>query len=240
MPKTLIIIEDDSDKHVFEAIIRHIKLQNSLSVIDTPTNTDWKAVADESNVDQPTALIRALKNLLNDISKEKYDKVGIIRDLDDKAKQEKLSLINNALQEAYPNQSQKLSDTNELVPFTFEQNPTGTLLTVHFACHFVSYDGRGEIEDLLKAIKTKPSPIADCVDKHLPECLQMTEEELREKDLVKLWFNHYQRFDTLPENQRKSPYTTMGHIMTQRTDLFDFDRNIEELNELKQFLQKMS
>ena len=96
------------------------------------------------------------------------------------------------------------------------------------------------LEDILKAIKDKPSPIADCIDNHLPNCLEMTDVELREKDLVKLWFNHYQRYDTLPKKYRKNPYTKTDYIMENRTDIFDFDKDVPELNELKSFLQMMT
>jgi hypothetical protein len=71
MAKTLIIVEDESDKFTFEAIIRHINLQNDLEVEFTP-DIDWKYITAESNPKKPTALIKELKSLGNDISKEKY------------------------------------------------------------------------------------------------------------------------------------------------------------------------
>ena len=111
---------------------------------------------------------------------------------------------------------------------------------MHFACHFVHLNNKGEIEDILKEIKAKSSPVADCVDEQLPICLEINGDELREKDLVKLWFNNYQRYDNLPKSDRKSPYTTAKYIMEHRTDLFDFDKDVVELNELKQFLLMMS
>lgn len=239
MAKTLIIVEDDSDKYTFEAIIRHINLQDNLSVIHTP-DIEWKSIADENNPSRPNALIKGLKSLLNDISKEKYDKIGIIRDMDTNTKENRLLLVNNALREAYSDVAQELTDVNRLFPFSFLQNSTGNSLIVHFACHFVHLNNKGEIEDILKAIKTQPSPLADCVDEHLPACLGINEDELREKDLVKLWFNHYQRYDTLSKEQRKSPFTTIKHIMEQRTHLFNFDKDVPELNELKQFLRMMN
>ena len=94
MARTLIIVEDDSDKYTFEAIIRHINLQDNLSVTDTP-DIEWKRISDESNPEQPTALIKGLKNLLNDISNEKYDKIGIIRDMDTNTKEDQVQRINH-------------------------------------------------------------------------------------------------------------------------------------------------
>jgi hypothetical protein len=239
MAKTLIIVEDDSDKYTFEAIIRHIHLQDNFNVIDTP-DIDFQSISDENNPLKPNALIKGLKALLNDISNEKYDKIGIIRDMDTHNKENRLMLVNNALKEAYPDSAEELSDVNKLIPFEFEQNSTREILTVHFACHFVPMNNIGEIEDILKAIKNKPSPIADCIDAQLPDCLKISGDELREKDLVKLWFNLYQRYDNLPKKQRKSPFTTTKYIMENRTDLFDFNKDLVELNALKEFLHMMN
>jgi hypothetical protein len=239
MAKTLIIVEDNSDKYTYEALIRHINLQDNLTVTSTP-EIEWKSISDESNVDKPTALIKGLKALLNDISNEKYEKIGIIRDMDNSNKTERLLLINTAISEAFPTNAKPINDVNELFTLDFIQNSTEKVVQVGFSCHFVHLNNRGEIEDILKAIKSKPSPIADCVDEHLPICSQLNEIELREKDMVKLWFNHYQRYDTLSKKDRKSPFTTTEYIMKNRTDIFDFDKNLVELNELKSFLTMMS
>lgn len=247
MAKTLILVEDDSDKHTFEAIIRHIKLQDSLSVTIPPPDTviDWKSIADEKNPLKPSGLIKGLKALRNDINIGKYDKIAIIKDMDTNSKADRLLLVNNALREAYPNEAQPLEDVNSLIPFTFKQEDSEDTI-VHFACYFVHVitdEGacKGEIEDILKAIKMQPSPIADCVDMLLPNCLKANnEDELREKDLVKLWFNNYQRYDTLYKKDRKFPFTTTEFIMKNRTDIFDFDKDLPEFNELKAFLKRMS
>jgi hypothetical protein len=244
MAKTLLIVEDDSDKYTFEAILRHINLNNTIAVTTTPV-IEWKSIADENNSLKPNGLIKGLKALLNDISNEKYDKIGIIRDMDTNSKEDRLLLVNTALKAAYPKEAQNIDDVNKLVPFSFQQNGTEETLTIQFACYFVHVINekgiaKGEIEDILKAIKKEPSPIADCVDKQLPSCLEINgEDELREKDLVKLWFNNYQRYDTLPKEQRTNPFTTIKYIMEHRTAIFDFGKDIKELDDLKAFLKMM-
>ncbi|CAA6813620.1 MAG: Unknown protein [uncultured Aureispira sp.] len=35
---------------------------------------------------------------------------------------------------------------------------------VEIACHFMNVDGQGELETVLRAIKTKESPHADCLN----------------------------------------------------------------------------
>lgn len=237
MAKTIIIVEDDSDKFIYSALIKHLGLNHQIDIQESP-EIDWKIVQDEANSDKPTALISALKSLSNDFSKEKYNRVGIIRDLDNKTQDEKLQLVNTALQNAYSGIFEAIS-VDTLTKLFFSQNSTQDKLAIEFSCHFVGLDGKGEIEDILKAIKTQDSPIADCVDKHLPLCLKLTDEEIRDKELVKLWFNNYQRYDTLPKNLRKNPFTTTKYIMEFRLELFDFDKELPELKNLKSFLKMM-
>jgi hypothetical protein len=245
MVKSLIIVEDNNDQYTFEAIIRHIGLTEDLSVNPKPKNIDWQAIPKESDPNKPTALISELKALKNDFSNEKYDKVGIIRDMDNSSEADMLLLINNALREAYPDEYQELKSCNTSVPFEFKQNSTGNILTIYFACHFVGIDSKGvrkgEIEDILKAIKSKSSPLADCVDKHLPECLDLQgANSLRDKDLVKLWINHYQRYDTLVKKNRTDEFTSWKNVMEKRSEIFDFTSELSEFQELKDFLNNMA
>ncbi len=246
MTNTHIIVEADGDKCTFEAIIRHIKLQDKLSVEATP-DIDWTTISKEGY--PSSSLIKGLKDLLSDIRSEKYDKIAIVRDMDLDSKADMLALVNHALAAAFSNDAtiQVIEDVNTLVPFTFTQYHTETPVTVQFACYFVHKinekgSAQGEMEDILKAIKAKPSPIADCVDKHLPECLDISKENrLTEKQLVKLWINNYQRYDTLTQKLRKDgKQTTTKYIMENRADIYDFDKDLPEFNELKAFLKMMS
>ncbi len=250
MARSHIIVEAEGDKFTFEAIIRHIKLQDKLSVNAIPsilTDIEWSLISKEK--DYPRSLIKGLKDLISDITSNKYDKIAIIRDLDLDSKQDMLTVVNKALSEAYAHYNIKeIDDVNKLVPFTFSQYDTEEPVTVQFACYFVHQVNdkgmaKGEMEDILKAIKAKPSPIADCVDKHLPECLNINnEDELREKDLVKLWINNYQRYDTLSRKILKnhSQQATTKYIMENRPEIYDFDKDLPEFNELKAFLKMMS
>lgn len=245
MANSLIIVEDNNDQYTFEAIIRHFGLTEDLSVNPKPKNIDWQAVPKENDLSKPNALVRELKALKNDFSKEKFDKVGIIRDMDNSIEADMLLLINNALKEAYPIEYQELTSCNTSVPFEFEQNSTGKKLIINFACHFVGIDSEGvrngEIEDILKAIKSEPSPLADCVDKHLPECLKLNgEKSLKDKDLVKLWINHYQRYDTLAKKNRTDEFTSWKNVMGKRAKIFDFKNKLPEFQELKHFLKNMA
>ena len=239
MPGTLIIVEDENDKWTFEAIIRSVKVEGHLTVIDTP-EIDYTMITDENTI-KPTALINGLKSLRNDFSKLTYNKVAIIRDMDQSNDVERLNIINIALKEAYPEEEVKLSESNRFQSFFFLQNSTEKKINILFACYFVGLTEngvkKGEIEDILKAIKTKPSPVADCVDKNLPICLKLKPEKLKDKDLVKLWVNNYVRYDTLEKKDRSAKLTKWENVMKDRLELFDFNNTeIADFKELKAFL----
>jgi hypothetical protein len=248
MARTHIIVEADGDQYTFEAIIKYIKLQEKISVTATP-DIDWTPISKEK--DYPSkALIKGLKELIPNIVNEKYDRIAIIRDIDLDTKSDMLAVVNHALTEAFSSEAkiQVIEDVNTLVPFTFSQHSTGEPVNVQFACYFVHLINeigipQGEMEDILKAISAKPSPIADCVDKHLPECLEISKEnQLTRKQLVKLWINNYQRYDTLTQKLRKDgKQTTTKYIMENRADIYNFgDEDLPEFSELKAFLKMMS
>jgi len=190
---------------------------------------------------KPTALINGLKSILGDIFNETYDTISIIRDLDNAPVEDKLTLINNALKAAFPDANQQIEAGDTLVPFAIKNQSSGDTITIHIACHFVGLNGKGEIEDILKAIRKQPSPVADCIDAHLPDCLGLKEEALKDEDLVKLWPNHYQRYDTLPKQERTGDSTSWENMMQRRaTALFDFDRPLTDLQALIAFPRRMT
>lgn len=99
-------------------------------------------------------------------------------------------------------------------------------------------NNKGEIEDLLKAIKSFPSPLADCIDSKLPQYLQDNiMEDLRDRDLIKLLINNYQRYDTLSKDKRTAKFTRWENVMKNRSDIFDFGQGpVPELVKLKEYL----
>lgn len=68
-------------------------------------------------------------------------------------------------------------------------------------------------------------------------CFEKLKKALKDKDLVKLWINHYQRYDTLARKNRKDAFTKWENVMKHRSDIFDFSKDeIIELKQLKDFL----
>jgi hypothetical protein len=251
MKKKYLIVESSNDEAVFKALVKHINQTDKIEV----GNADLEQIEFEiksANEEQDSkALKEALKSIIPKIIKGHYDKIGIIWDMDEFQQDKKypqtndriqyrISQMNNAIQSAIKELplysvvfENAITTTNQFVNLIVQE------VKATIGCYFVHYQGKGELEDLLKVIKSKPSPIADCVDNKLPECLKLhNEKALRSKDLVKLWVNNYQRYDTLPKSDRNDKNTTWEGMM--KRNIFDFSKDeVVELKELKDFLTKI-
>lgn len=251
MKKKFLIVESANDEVVFKALIKYLNQTDEIEIGNTALEQIEVAIKSANEEQEAEGLKEALKSIFPKIAKGSYNKIGIIWDMDDfyvdkrypqteDRIQYRISQMNNAIKNAM-NELSSYNITFETPITTINQfeNLTVQEVEVTIGCYFVHYQGKGELEDLLKAIKSKPSPIADCVDTKLPECLQLhNEKPLREKDLVKLWVNNYQRYDTLSKNDRNDKNTTWEGMMQR--EIFDFDKDeIVELKELKDFLTQL-
>ncbi len=243
MAKSFIIVEHDSDKFTFEAIIRHIHAEQEIEVESAENeDIDWYFRSAEANIEQPTGLKESISDIFTEITKGNCEKIGIIWDLDTFSIEQRIQQINNAISLAAQEAQNEIERTVTWVQNITEINQFCPLIVdgieTQVACHFVGLNEMGEIEDVLKAIKSRSSELADCVDKHLPTCLDLQgEKALKDKDLVKLWINHYQRYDTLEKKNRKDAFTKWENVMKHRSEIFDFGKDeIIELKQLKDFL----
>ena len=240
MAKSLIIVENENDRYTFEAIVGHMALHEKLEV----GHTEWETQPADPNPLKPTGLTNRLKSsyrAFKNNSDQRIDRVGIIWDLDNFSATDRIKMVKRAIQQAYPEAFLSLFDAvNTFGSIVFDAGKN-TEFEVKIACHFVGIHGKGEIEDVLKAIKNQASPLADCIDSILPNCLEKNGlPDISDKELGKLWINHYQRYDTLAKKDRNNANTAWKNVMSHRSSIFDFERNdIPELVDLKAFLRMM-
>ena len=244
--KSIILVEDLNDKAIFEAILQYMSLQESINIgiiVPEENKIEFKKLeGTDSNPTKPTSLITALKGLKNNFNKEPFDKVGIILDMDKHEKSERMLMVNTAIHNAFNVPVNSLNDINEFVEIVIDDETT-----IKFACHFINIGGKGEIEDLLKAIKAKQSSFADCLEEGWKECFEkkgktLSEEQnsdIKPKEMVKFWVDVYKRFDILPsKNKRNQVNTSWEGFMKNNSDAFDFGKDgVNELKELKEFLR---
>jgi len=225
-----LIVESKNDKCFVEALINNlnlpqIEIQQPICLID-----DYECL---NGLDLPK-LRNALEALKNKSAKQKIAKIGILLD-DDGKRTERIALINQAVKAVFSTAPQIL-DTNKLI--TLSNNS----LPLQLACFLTNVGGHGELETVLKAIKTKPSLYADCLE-NWRSCLDAQNETISDKEFDKFWVNNYLRFDTCTREERKraSEKCSMHnfeYVMKNKPDIWNFDDPV--LDELKAFLRVLA
>ncbi len=243
--KNILIVESENDEYFIEALAIKVSSENEVRKI-----YDYKY----SSVSE-AKLTRSLISALTDVRSRGVSKIGVILDMDNATQEERMALVNRCLinaffECAYPDPVNLLTNVSQFV-----KNEVDEEMNVEIACFFTNIDGEGELETILKAIKTKDSIFADCLYEGWLECLQAKGKilgtrgmscDISEKELLKIWVDFYKRFDTLKRNDRNKENTDWKGIMlgieknddtTKKARGEDiFDLTSIKLDDIKHFL----
>lgn len=209
---SLIVVESQNDKFFIEALASHLNLKNV--ELKNPICNDFECLNGFAN----------LKNRLKEIKFDRYEKIGIILDANEKGVKGKIDFINDALTSVCDDV--KIEKENVLYK--------SAKLDVKFACYMVNVDGKGELETLLRVIKSRESVYADCLEAW-KSCLAENGKSISKKDFDKFWINNYLRFDTCTKLQSKQKYRKCNNEEAMKKDIWDFEH--EALSGLKDFLK---
>ncbi len=240
----ILIVESQNDQYFIEALAQKVSQENRVCRID-----EFK----HSSLDSRKLTIEIGAALTT----RGVQKVGIILDIDASNETERLTLVNECIYKAIVNngleaensQIPSITTIKQLTPF-----PLNNDITIQIACYFTNVDGQGELETILKAIKSKESPFADCLYQGWKTCFESKgkrlvqrgqQGDITDKELLKLWVEFYKRFDTLSKGKRNHKTTDWKGIWTGKTQrdelveargetIFDIDNSI--LDDLRSFL----
>ncbi|MGB7892480.1 MAG: DUF3226 domain-containing protein [Microcoleus sp.] len=180
-----------------------------------------------------TKLITTLKALEADLQKRDIEKIGIIIDIDNYSEAERLEFVNECIQQVF--ESETLSSTKQFIDICGDNGTKAKL-----ACYFTNVGGKGELETLLKEIKARESPHADCLDSWR-SCIKEKEgKEIKQKDFDKFWVSIYLRYDTCSNQEQKQAgkkcsMSGFDYVMERKKDIWDW--NNPALDDLKEFLK---
>lgn len=224
----ILVVESKNDKIFIDAVVNHLNCNNSGLNIEICID-EYETLAGLSEKE----LINKLKSIQARSQKIILEKLGIILDIDDCQQEDRIQFVNNCIQTAFE-VSHPISKTGELIQVT-----TNYGATIQLACYFTNVDGQGELETVLKAIKTKDSPHADCLD-NWKSCIELKKETITKKDFDKFWISNYLRFDTCSKEEKKQAgkYCSMAafdYVMANKKEIWNFDDPI--LDDLKYFLR---
>ena len=246
----IFIVESENDEFFVRALITEMQ------------QTAAKVYAIEefkhSNLSE-TALKTQISSALIDLRSINGAMLGIILDIDEAAQQDRLDLVNRCIQKAFYENFERdidtiLSQTNQLYPLRIDE-----YTTVQVACHFTNVDGKGELETVLKSIKTQDSTFADCLE-CWQKCFEQRNKKLAakgeqgditDKEMLKLWVDFYKRFDTMKKGKRNELNTdwkgiwlgetapnkrgATRQVEARGTTIFDLNHTV--LNDLKNFIR---
>lgn len=222
----ILIVESKNDKIFLEALIKYLNYDIE---IEPPIYVnDYE----ELNGLDDRKLIRALKDLKADIQKRDINKIGIVIDLDKFTLPARLQWVNDCLESVF-NQNNMLSGVCQLNQITTEDDKN-----IQLACYFTNVEGKGELETVLKRIKSKDSKYADCLNQW-KTCIKNQGYTISDKEFDKFWISIYLRYDTCSKEdkkqaQRKCTMSNFNYIMENKREIWNFEDPV--LDDLKTFL----
>ena len=202
----ILIVESENDKFFVEALITHMDI-------------DAEVVNPICTIDEYNCMggMGKLKNKLEELKSrilkgDEIAQVGIIFDADNIGIKERIKQINEIKNSVFRN--------NEL----------------NLKIFIMNIDGKGELQTLLKEIKSTISPIADCLESW-QECLE--DKKLNKKDFDKLWIQIYQRYDCCDKKEQKQAGRKCNNeVSLKDKSIYNLDKDIIELTKLKEFLEE--
>jgi hypothetical protein len=223
----LLIVESKNDKLFMEALIDNL---NYNICIEPPICiNDYECLAGLSQ----SKLINALKALAADIQKRDIQKVGIVIDIDNFSVDERIQWVNECINQVFTN-SANLSQLGKFIEIS-----TATGEVIKLSCYFTNVDGKGELETVLKTIKSQDSTFADCLV-NWRDCLINQGKSITDKEFDKFWVSLYIRFDTCSNKEkkqaeRKCSMKNFDYIMKEKVNIWNLEH--PALEELKKFLR---
>ncbi|WP_254173623.1 DUF3226 domain-containing protein [Planktothrix pseudagardhii] len=222
----LLIVESKNDKFFLQALIKELNYE--IEIDASICIDDYECLEGLSE----KRLVAALKSLLADIQKRQISKIGIVIDIDHYSQQERLQFINQCLRQVFP-LNNEFSEISQFITVNIPDYDS-----IKIACYFTNVEGQGELETVLKLIKTQESLYADCLDSWRT-CLESNNKSISDKDYDKFWISLYLRFDTCSRRdryqaERKCSMTNFNYIMENKQDIWNFNHPV--LDEIKEFL----
>jgi hypothetical protein len=220
----IVIVESKNDAIFMQAMVDqincHIQVEQPIYI------DDYESLEGLSE----TKLITTLKDLEADLQKRDIEKIGIIIDIDNYSEPERLEWVNKCIQQVF--KSENLSNTKQFIDISGDNGTKAKL-----ACYFTNFGGKGELETLLKAIKARESPHADCLSSW-KTCIESQGKDISDKDFDKFWVSIYLRYDTCSNQEqtqagKKCSMSGFKYVMEHKKDIWEW--NNPALDDLKEF-----
>lgn len=215
----LLIVESDNDKFFIERLRTEVASANF--DIETPI-----CRIDEYECLGGLSLKRLqhkLDEIKSEIGKRNLNKIGILLDADNEGIQARVEQINTAVK----------SITNDLEITQTNTWYRSEILDIEISCHILNINGHGELETLLKEIKSQQSIHADCLYSW-QECLEKNNKSMSNKTFDKFWTNIYTRYDCCSKEEQTQAGRKCNLEASLKKDIWNFSH--PALTDLKSYL----
>ena len=221
MSKSILIIESKGDKLFLEALIGFMRLEdiefsNPICKID-----GYLCLGGKDN------LKKELRELKTEVAKGEVVRIGVILDADKEGIPAKIQTINEIL--VALQFSIQLAQSNEWA--NYEDEASGN--TISISCHILNFGGYGELETVLRAIKSEKSVFANCLESW-KDCLHANGETITQKEFDKFWVNIYQRYDCCSKDEKTQAGKHCSDEASMKKPIWNFEH--EALTELRAYL----
>ena len=204
MSKNILIVESENDKLFFDILMKSMDTVNIEESTNICNIDDYECIGGMGNLEA------RLNGVKRRVYKEDISKIGIIFDADKIGKAERESQI------------------EEIVKKVFKDS-----VGVEIKIHVLNIDGNGELETVLKTIKTESSIFADCLDSWR-DCLKSSGLEITDKEFDKFWVQIYQRYDCCTKTEQKQAGRKCNNEASLNKDIWNFQDSV--LDDVKEFL----
>ena len=192
MSRNVLIVESNNDRLFIERLKQHI-VQSDFDIIPPICNiTDYQCL----NGLTTASLERKLQELERDLNQGILNKIGILVDADNEGIEKRVELINQVIKSI--DSDLEITEAN-----TWYKSES---LDAHFSCHILNVKGHGELETLLKTIKSQPSLYADCLETWR-NCVATQNQKITDKEFDKFWVSIYQRYDCCSSKEQRQAGT---------------------------------
>ncbi len=190
--RNVLIVESNNDRLFIERLKQHI-VQSDFDIIPPICNiTDYQCL----NGLTTASLERKLQELERDLNQGILNKIGILVDADNEGIEKRVELINQVIKSI--DSDLEITEAN-----TWYKSES---LDAHFSCHILNVNGHGELETLLKTIKSQPSLYADCLETWR-NCVATQNQKITDKEFDKFWVSIYQRYDCCSSKEQRQAGT---------------------------------
>jgi hypothetical protein len=215
----LLIVESENDKYFIERLKKEVNANFQIDNEPICNIDDYECLGGLST----KKLTNKLFDVINNAEKDGIDKIGIMLDADDKGIENRIKIINEAI--SFITEDVKILETN-----TWYKSE---ILDIDISCHILNVNGSGELETLLKEIKSESSTFADCLYSW-QECLTKNNKEISKKEFDKFWISIYGRYDHCDKAEQKQAGRKCNLEASLQKNIWNFSHSA--LNDLKKYL----